>query len=165
MRVLDNLSVTGLDFHTVPDGVAPHRHRHPHWVPHPSRWSVELLLVAFPPSLGMPFTSFAVVDASFIHQWRKWLSGGSGLCEHLHLPSPSPFKPNIVTCFLRASTHIGSPVASNFLACWEWHYSHGWIPDFSSVEFHLLWCFTMCDSVTRKLPVSWVGIVSTLGLD
>lgn len=99
VRVLDNLSVTGLDFHTVPDGVAPHRHRHPHWVPHPSRWSVELLLVAFPPSLGMPFTSFAVVDASFIHQWRKWLSGGSGLCEHLYLPSPSPFKPNIVTCF------------------------------------------------------------------
>lgn len=47
--VLDNLSVTGLDFHTVPDSVAPHSHRHPHRVPHPSRWSIELLWVAFSP--------------------------------------------------------------------------------------------------------------------
>lgn len=51
--VLDNLSVAGLDFHTVPDGVAPHSHRHPHRVPHPSRWSIELLLLAcsFPAAL------------------------------------------------------------------------------------------------------------------
>lgn len=39
--------VTGLDFHTVPDSVAPHSHGHPHWVSHPSRWSIDLLCLSW----------------------------------------------------------------------------------------------------------------------
>lgn len=35
--------VTGLDFHTIPDSLAPHSYGHPHWVSHPSRWSIDLL--------------------------------------------------------------------------------------------------------------------------
>lgn len=76
--VLDNLSVAGLDFHTVPDGVAPHSHRHPHWVPHPSRWSVELLLLAcsFPSALEC---------LSLPSRWRGFfvtIGGGSELCVY-----------------------------------------------------------------------------------
>lgn len=74
--VLDNLSVTALDFHTVPDGVAPHSHRHPCRGPHPSRWSVRCRGLTLP-LLGMPFAS----------SFRLWclplgaISGGSEFCE------------------------------------------------------------------------------------
>lgn len=81
-----NLSVTGLDFHTVSDSVAPHSHRHPRWGPHPSRWSVQLQLPSFPPlaweCLLLP-SLLPAVASTCSHRGR------SELCEcSRHLPPP-----------------------------------------------------------------------------
>lgn len=65
--VLHNLSVTGLDFHTVPDSVAPHSHGHPHRVPYPSRWSTDccwLLWIAF---------HFLLSGGTVFTHRRKWI--------------------------------------------------------------------------------------------
>lgn len=159
--VLDNLPVVGLDFHTVPDSVAPHSHRHPHRVPHPSRWNIELLLLArsFPPALEC---------LSLSSHWQAALQPAvvEVNCVNIYIPLLFPLSSE--TCTL---------VSKRIHPCWlslgfqdfSWlgGVSQPWAdPRLLFCEcFSLVVCFTWSASVMWKLPVSWVGIGNTWRLD
>lgn len=151
--VLDNLSVTGLDFHTVPDSVAPHSDRHPHWLPHPSRWSIDLLLVAFSPLPGNAFHFLLSGGVRFEPSAMEVIVVVEVNCVSLYFPpSAFSFQMNHQYLLLRESTHVDYPVAFSFSVCGEWHLNDGWIPGFSPGSVCVcVTCFCLCYTETPSI--------------
>lgn len=129
--------VTGLDFYTIPDSLAPHSHRHPHWVSHPSRWSIDWLCLSLPFSHGaVQWTVWALISSQLSLCWWTFIL----VCKRLH------------PCWL----------FSGFQRWFFFPLVDGDISTWVDPRFHFCLCLNLCDitlpvSVTQKLPVLWGG--------
>ena len=105
----------------------------------------------------LPWNAFHFLPGGgfgFTHRGGSDCSAGSELCEQYFPPTAFSFQMKH-NSFLRESTHVESPRAFKFLACWEWHLNDGWIPNLSPVRVQ-----TFCGA---RLSVGYTETPSILG--